>query len=361
MICVTGLGLVTPLGADVEQSWRALLAGEFVRDHSRAKVRCGSDESRVESLAVQAAAEAVAEAGWGRRILADESSGMVLGTSKGAMAEWIAGGDAARPDRMCRGGLAETASVVGERLGMGGGPRLTVSGACASGLHALVRGVMMIQSGEAGRVLVVAAEASLHPLFVSSFRRLGVLAPEGFGCRPFDLQRSGFVMSEAAAAVCLEAGETQRAVARLEGAGIAADPSHLTRSDQDGAAQRMLLDDLLGGRAVDLVHAHGTGTPLNDAVELAAIEASAGRSRPLLYSHKGAMGHTLGAAGLVAIVINCLCHRHGIVPGNIQTHQPLPSRVVQIRAEATAAPVRRSVAIAAGFGGALAAATLAST
>ena len=84
---------------------------------------------------------------------------------------------------------------------------MTLSAACASGIYALIRAVMMIQAGEVQRAIVVASESSLHALFTASFARLGVLAPPGYGCRPFDRQRQGFVISEAAAAVCLEAPE----------------------------------------------------------------------------------------------------------------------------------------------------------
>ena len=102
-------------------------------------------------------------------------------------------------------GLAQMSAEIAMELQAGRGPRLIFSAACASGLHALIRGAMLIHSGEAKRVLVAAAEASIHPLFLGSFKRLGLLPRPGVGCRPFDLHRDGFLMSEAAAAVCLEA------------------------------------------------------------------------------------------------------------------------------------------------------------
>jgi 3-oxoacyl-[acyl-carrier-protein] synthase II len=248
------------------------------------------------------------------------------------------------------------------------GPRLTLSGACASGLHALIRGAMLIRAGEAERVLVVASESSLHPLFIQSFRRLGVLPPEGVGCRPFDENRAGFLMSEAAAAICLEAADAESLrqsesdVLVVDRFALAGDAAHLTGSDPEGRTLRGVLSHVVDDRPVDLIHAHGTGTRANDPIELAAIDAVTPASdvTPSLFSHKGALGHSLGAAGLVAIAINCLIHRHGIIPPNIRTESPLPAGRVHISREAQQRTVRRSIALAAGFGGSIAAVSLAS-
>ena len=247
------------------------------------------------------------------------------------------------------------------------GPRLTVSAACASGLHALVRGAMMIRAGEARQVLVVAAEASVHPLFLGSFQRLGVLAGPGDGCRPFDRNRTGFYMSEAAAAVVLEAvNEEDDADAvdsiHLDRYAVGADATHLTGGDPQLRTLRYLLTRVIDDRPVDLVHAHGTGTAVNDEAELAAIEStlSAQDAPPILYSHKGALGHSLGAAGLLSVVINCQAHSCGAVPPNVQTCTPLATRHVSVSSASMRRDIRRSVAIAAGFGGATAVVSLAS-
>jgi len=127
----------------------------------------------------------------------------------------------------------------------------------------------------------------------------------------------------------------------------------MTGGDPDGATLRRLLQQVVAARPVDLVHAHGTGTIFNDPIELAAMETSccAGEAPPLVYSHKGALGHSLGAAGIVSVALNCLMHRHGVVPPNVQTRSPLPTRRLRIAGEVVRTPVRRSVAVAAGFGG----------
>jgi 3-oxoacyl-[acyl-carrier-protein] synthase II len=259
-------------------------------------------------------------------------------------------------------GLGDVARDVAAALDLRG-PRLTVSAACASGLHALARGALMIRSGEALQVLVVAAEASVHPLFLGSFQRLGVLAKPGEGCRPFDQYRTGFYMSDAAAAVLLEAagdGDDAPGAVYVDRFALGGDATHLTGGDPHLSTLRHLLGRVVDGRPVDLVHAHGTGTPTNDEAELAAIESVLGDDAPLpaLYSHKGALGHSLGAAGLLSVVINCQAHATGVVPPNVRTRDPLPAARVSISRDVVRRPIRRSVAIAAGFGGATAAVSM---
>ncbi|MEO6435467.1 MAG: beta-ketoacyl synthase N-terminal-like domain-containing protein [Tepidisphaeraceae bacterium] len=373
---ITGVGLVTPLGSDVGETWRALMDGQHIMAHSRCPLEPTSPD-RVNRLATVAAGEAIADAGWtesrpvfgpvnpptrGRADSLSSRTALVAATSKGAVDAWMT----APPEISF---LASTAVAVRERFPFLDGPSLTLSAACASGLHALIRAAMMIQSGEADRVLVVAAEASVHPLFLASFQRLGVLPREGVGCRPFDEDRGGFLMSESAAAVCLESAEVsprrskgpqvrRPGYARIDRFALGGDATHMTGGDPGGETLRRLLRSVAAARAVDLIHAHGTGTTFNDPIELAAFEdelgAQNGANRPTVYSHKGALGHSLGAAGLVAIVLNCLMHRKSIVPPNIQTRRALVTRRVALSREAAERPIARSVTVGSGFGGPMA-------
>jgi 3-oxoacyl-[acyl-carrier-protein] synthase II len=258
-------------------------------------------------------------------------------------------------------GLHRIASDVASDLELSG-PRLTISTACASGLHAVIRGVLMIQSGEARRVLVVAAEASVHPLFIASFQRLGIIAKEEIGCRPFDVSRDGFWMSEAAAALWLERADSDAPGLHVDRFAMAADATHLTGSSPDAKPLEAALRHVCDHDPVDLFHAHGTGTIANDATELSVFERLAkGQSRPPnLYSHKSALGHSLGAAGLISVVINVMSHRDGIVPPNARTTRPMPARNVRILRDSAHRKIRRSVAVAAGFGGQIAAVSLVS-
>src|SRR6266480_4457427 len=107
---------------------------------------------------------------------------------------------------------------------------------------------------------------------------------------------------------------------------------------------RLRMSDSIAGRTVDLVHAHGTGTVQNDEVELAVIEkciATVGGRRPILYSHKGALGHTLGAAGVVSVVLNCICHRKGTVPPSLAS-APVAMSNVRLSAVGEMARIKRS-------------------
>jgi 3-oxoacyl-[acyl-carrier-protein] synthase II len=382
VVAIRGVGLLTPLGETAEHTWDALLAGRYITDHARAAGEFDPSSPRVIQMARRVADQALAEAGW----TPGDDFATVIGTSKGSVESWLTplqymaglpceagGSEPVFPDVT---GLGDIATSLGRRFGRG--PKLTVSAACVSGLLAVIRGSLMVQSGEAERVLVVASEASVHPLFLSSFKRLGVLPKPEIGCRPFDETRDGFLMSEAAAAVCLEAAsETHhrtdaqswgQASAQPPRTGVAidqfafgADASHLTGSDPTGRVLTHLINKVTRSVPVDLVHAHGTGTVANDPTELTAIgSALAGASStPCLYSHKAALGHSLGAAGLIAVVLNVLAHQRGVVPPNVRTTRPLPADAVTISTQAQHRPIRRSLALAAGFGGPTAALSLA--
>jgi 3-oxoacyl-[acyl-carrier-protein] synthase II len=359
---ITGIGLVTPLGNNAAQTWDALLAGRHIRDHARTMLD-GTSADRIHRLAETAADEALREAGWRERGAAEGRTATVVGTSKGAIETWMT----APPDIsdstyvsagvQCQAfGLAEVATALRAKFPLLDGPTLTISAACASGLHAVIRAAMMIRGGEADRVLVVAAEASVHPLFLASFNRLGVLPPEGFGCRPFDEDRQGFLMSEAAAAVCLENVESNRslpqAYARIDRFALGGDATHMTGGDPSGSTLRNLLARVVDNRPVELIHAHGTGTTFNDPIELAAFDDLCAHDSALsIYSHKGALGHSLGAAGLVSAALNCMMHAKRVIPPNVQTKKPLATRGVRITIDAKAQATRRSICVAAGFGG----------
>jgi len=353
-VAIAGGGLITVLGNSAEETWDQLLRGESISDHSMVNKQWGGT-SRVVGLAIDAAREAVGEAGWSDEQL--QSAGLVIGTSKGKIVDWIASAEADRS------GVGAVANEVAMELGLEYGPRLTVSAACASGLIALIRGALMIKSGEAKRVLVVAAEASVHQMFISSFRRLGVLPPAGQRCRPFDESRSGFLMSEAGAAVCLQsAADGSSNDVLIEKMAMGGDATHLISGDDQGRTLRALLSDVIDGRPVDFIHAHGTGTISNDATELNAIEdciETVGGMRPPLYSHKGALGHSLGAAGLVSVVINRMIHEKNTAPPILGESLMTPKHV-ELNRRATRSKIRRSLAIAAGFGGAMGALALVS-
>lgn len=422
-IAIKGFGLITPLGLSADETWSALIDGKYIEDHGRCVIG-DTREPRVIELALRAAREAIdghtrsrdiscntsdldtkptdgndraqSSTSASRASLASPRTALIVGTSKGTIESWMPEVTRRAPATLSdveagSFGLAEIASRLGRAFNMTG-PRLTLSAACASSLHALIRGVMMIRAGEVDRALIVASESSLHPLFLGSFKRLGVFPPAGVGCRPFDESRGGFLMSEAAAAVVLEATDaidasntsddqssqsvpsripnagdactTLMATVLIENIALGGDASHLTAADPQATVLKRLLTDVIQHEHVDLIHAHGTGTINNDPAELAAIESVLGETAsialPSLYSHKGALGHSLGSAGLISIVINCLAHQHAIVPPNVRTERSIAKERVSLSRERQEREIRRSVAIAAGFGGACAAVGLVS-
>jgi 3-oxoacyl-[acyl-carrier-protein] synthase II len=355
LVSIDGIGLATPLGGNARETWSALTQGRMIRDHASAASWSFGSTGRIDTLACRVACEALDAARWPAGACQSSSTALIVGTSKGPVEAWING-------RVALTGLSSVAHDLARRLEFGDGPRLTISAACSSGLHALIRAVMMLQAGEVDRALVIGAEASVHPLFIGSFRRLGVLPPEGHGCRPFDLQRKGFLMSDAAAAVCLSSSGSSSGL-RIEQFALASDATHLTGSDPSGAILRRVLEKLIGNsKDIDLIHAHGTGTLSNDAIELSAINESlrADSPQPVVYSHKGSLGHSLGAAGLVSIVLNCLIHQHQLVPAMPWLTQPIPAANVSLSREPVHRTIKRSIALAAGFGGPIAAVTLGS-
>ena len=197
-VAIRAWNLLTPFG-NLTATWQGLLSGRALTDHGR--VDDAPPTGRAAHLARVCAVQVAARG-------LDPDAALVIGTSKGPVENWLAS-----PSEQEGGidvtGLADIASRVGDCLGLRG-PRLTISAACASGLQALIEGVMLIRSRQVTQALVVASESSLHPLFIGCFQRLGVLARPGRGCRPFDRQRDGFLMSEAAAAVLLEVVEPSR-------------------------------------------------------------------------------------------------------------------------------------------------------
>ncbi len=172
---------------------------------------------RVSQLAIHAAKQAIAAGGWSAETLADPRTALVVGTSKGPIDEWLSRANQHVPRRVVSDpltcnpftfGLSELTTDIAYALKSGCGPRLTL--ACARALREFMRRfgpTIFWVRGHCDRVLVVAAESSLHPLFQATFKRLGVLADPADGCRPFDTNRSGFLLAEAAAAVCVETSD----------------------------------------------------------------------------------------------------------------------------------------------------------
>ena len=245
--------------------------------------------------------------------------GLVLSTTKAnlealeRLADHRPCSDAARRHLQADLLAADLAAEHGAR-----GPVQCVSLACISGLVALQQGAKLIQRGAADAVLVVGVD-HLSAFVVAGFSSLKALDP--IGCRPFDRDRRGLSPGEAGAAIVLvRADRTARPAITLRGWGTSNDANHMTGPSRDGsglalAIRAALTSSGLQPSDIDYIHAHGTGTPYNDAMESQAMRAVFGESSPPFSGSKGMLGHTLGAAGVVETMLCVLAMQEKLLPG----------------------------------------------
>ena len=209
------------------------------------------------------------------------------------------------------------------------GSASVVSAACASSCVAIGQAAARIASGRASAVVVVAGDA-LSEFVFSGFSTLMALSPDR--ARPFDRQRDGLSLGEAAAWALVMDPERARqerrpVIAEIAGWGCAGDANHMTGPSRDGdglarAIRLCLGPDRLAGRDIGAVCAHGTGTVYNDAMELKALRTVFGERPVPVFSVKGGTGHTLGAAGLLEVLIAAKVLQTGIVPPTPGLREP---------------------------------------
>ncbi len=318
-------------------TWDALCAGARVGE--RVAVReelLPPDEGLDRSIRLALAAV--------RRLKKDPTDcHLFCGTSKGPVTTFLAAMDRMRSgeqitemqSRHVALGVGAMGALLAEQLHIRG-PVHTSVAACSSGMHAFHRAARALERGECARALVVAADASLHPLFEGSFSRLGVLAPaDARGvrrCDPFGEKGEGFFLVEAAAAVLLESAQVanEKSGVLVERTWIGGDSTGLIGIDEETRTLRAALRTMNDGDLA-FVHAHATGTG-HDQYELAAIRTLFPQTP--VFSHKRWLGHSLGAAGLLSIVLSAMSHSTGRTPDG-----------VSVNAGA------RSLTIAQGFGG----------
>lgn len=352
--------------------WGALCAGRgavgpiagFPADdlvpRNAAEVRgtTGDDPDRAGAFAERAARTALRDAGIASATVPRERVGVALGTTLGGMTlfeRWVGGervaGLAAIP---YYAPATRVARAVGAR-----GPVATPQLACASGTWAVALALDWVRAGRAD-VVVAGGTDLLCRFVVSGFNSLKATSDVA---RPFDRARRGLVLGEGAALVVVEAAEhaaRRGAVvqARLLGAGAAADATHMTAPDREGrgAARAMAAALAEAGAApgdVGFVSAHGTGTVYNDAMEAAAIPRVFGVRGVPVNSIKGAIGHTLGAAGGFEAVLCVQVLRDGVIPPTAGLADPDPAcRALDLVAGgARAAGVACALSTSSGFAG----------
>jgi 3-oxoacyl-[acyl-carrier-protein] synthase II len=229
------------------------------------------------------------------------------------------------------------AAALAASLGLDG-PVLTSFSACAASAQAIGAAVQAIRRGEIERAIVGGQDAMAHPLGALSFLLLDTLCAEA--CRPFDLRRDGFMLGEGAAVLLLESveaarGSGRRVLARLLGVGASVDAHAVTAPHPDGhgawlTMKRSLEDAQLPPEAVDQVNAHGTGTPVGDQAEALAIRRLLPEDTPVC-SIKGAVGHTIAAAGAVELAATIGAMNAGFSPGTVNCEQPDPACPIRVQ------------------------------
>ena len=369
-VVVTGLGLVTPVGTDVESSWNALLAGtpgaapitKFDPQQLSVRFACevkGFDplqyvdrkEARRYDLfaqfALAAAHQAVTQAGLEGKVPDPDRVGVVIGSGIGGMQTYednckvflTKGPDRVSPFFVPMFIPDIAAGLVSIRYGLKGPNYATVS-ACASSAHAIGDSYNLIRQGMADAMVTGGAEAAITGLTVAAFANMKALStrndsPET-ASRPFDADRDGFVLGDGGAIVVLESLEHAerrgaRILGELLGYGSSGDAYHITSPAENGeGAQRAmracLADGKIDPKDVGYINAHGTSTEQGDIAETQAVKAVFGdQARKLIFgSTKSMTGHLLGAAGALEFGVSLLASRCGMIPPTINQFTPDP-------------------------------------
>jgi 3-oxoacyl-[acyl-carrier-protein] synthase II len=356
--CVTGMGVVSPIGCDLTSFWNSLLGGRSgarpVRSFDTAAlpnhVGCEIDDlvvpeelrvvslgGRCTELALLAVRQAVDDAGAQSRLTGASDAAVVVGTTMGEVTQFEADRlkhSEREPDvddvrSLVRRPLDVMARSIARLYGVSG-PVVTVPAACAAGSYAIGVAASLILRGEVQRAIAVGCEAFSRLAFVG-FSRMHAMSPDA--CRPFSRGRPGLLLGEGAGALVLESEPAagRPAWGHVDGFGLSCDAFHVTAPHPQGqGAIAALRDGLRRARldpdAVDYVNAHGTGTALNDKMESQAVHAVFGeRSRTLpVSSIKALTGHTMGAAGALEAVASFLAIRHGVIPPTWNWEEPDP-------------------------------------
>ncbi len=400
-VVITGMGLVTPVGIGVEDSWSALVAGTsgggpitlFEADEEyTTRIACEVDGfdplswmdkkdarrfDRFAQFALAAAGEALEAAGLSGVPggTPAERCGVVFGSGVGGMNTME---DNARaivergPGRVSPFFVPMfipdiAAGLISIRYGMKGVNFATVS-ACASGAHAIGEGFRSVQRGDSDLVITGGSEAAVTPLTIAGFGAMKAMSTRNDdparASRPFDADRDGFVIGEGAGALVLESLEHALArgapiVAELVGYGASGDAFHIT-SPPPGhvgaqAAMRDAIRDAGASAAdVDYINAHGTSTPLNDAQETEAIKVVFGdhAAELIVSSTKSATGHLLGASGALEAAFSALACQRGVIPPTINYETPDPECDLDYATSgAVERPVEMALSNSFGFGG----------
>jgi len=394
-VVITGLGCVTPCGIGVSETWSAVAAGRSGTKeigsfdasgcHSRVagEIRDFVAEDFLARREIQAFSRylhfgfAAARMAWedarGAGAFDPDRVGVCIGSAVGAISRNVTDGltfeerGIERVHPMCPlqypGSLpSEVAIAFGLR-----GPAYSISTACTAGADAAGLAMGQIASGMLDAALVGGSDAPIFPLLFHAFDRLQVVSrlndPPEQSSRPFSRDRCGFVLSEGAGVVLLEAEEVARErgariYAELAGFGATSDAHHHLQPSVDGsqgvrAVQQALRHAGLRPDEIDYVNAHGTSTAKNDSIETLILKHALGEhaSRIPVSSSKSMLGHMIGASAAVELIIATLAIHDGVIPPTINLREPDPECDLDYVTEgARKAPLRAVLSTSFGFG-----------
>lgn len=371
-VVISGLGVVTPLGNDLETLWAALLAGhcgvapitlfdpaEFdcriaaeVKHFDPARFFPSSKEvrrtDRFTHFGVAAGQQALADSGLDLEKVDRDQIGVFIGSGIGGLhttAEQhkilLAKGPGRLSPFMIPMLILNMASGMFSMFNKLRGPNVATCSACATSTHAIGEAWRTIKMGDAIAMFAGGAEATIVPLGIGGFCAMRALSTRNDApkkaSRPFDAARDGFVMGEGAGVILLEEAEHAKArgakiYCELAGYGNTSDAHHMTAPGPEGEGavrcmQMALRSAGLGPQDISYINAHGTSTPQGDISESQAIKAVFGphAGRLAVSSTKGATGHMLGAAGAVEMAVCCKTIQNNVVPPTINYEQPDPA------------------------------------
>ncbi len=369
-VVVTGMGVVTPLGMELETLWSAILSGQSgihqlsLINPGPFKVRIAGDIpdfdagryvdpkdlkrlDRFTLFAMYAGGKALEDSGLDLQKIDAFRAGVILGSGIGGLAEieiqverlLSKGPDRVSPLTIPKLMLNAAGGNLSIRYGLRG-PNYTVATACASATNAMGDALKTIQYDDADVVVTGGTEAAITAMGLSAFQNMKALSDRNEephrASRPFDSGRNGFVLSEGAGILVFE--ELEHAQARgariygeVLGYGASGDAGHITQPDPEGtgaarAMKNALRDAKLDPANVDYINAHGTSTPLGDKAETQAMKAVFGAHayKMAVSSTKGHLGHALGASGGIEMVLTMLAVHNGILPPTINLDDPDP-------------------------------------
>lgn len=369
-VVVTGMGCISPVGNNVQQTWDSILAGQSGAtmithfDASKHKTRFAAEVKgfdpvalfgarearkmdRFTQFATAVAMEALEQSG----LKIDESNrdriGVVIGTGIGGISTLLEQVEVMRergPERvspfLVPMMISDSApGMIAIRFGARG-PNMAIATACASGNNVLGEALEMIRRGSADVMIAGASEAAIVPVAMAGLNVMTALSTRNddpqTASRPFDKDRDGFLMGEGAGILILESHESAQArgaqiLCEIAGYGTTDDAHHISAPAENGAgaaiAMKLALENAkLGQTDIGYINAHGTSTPLNDKSETAAIKTVFGEQayNIPISSTKSMTGHLLGASGALEAVFCILAMRDEILPPTINYRTPDP-------------------------------------